>query len=144
MKTSKTKSGTRIDREEVARGKRRAGSAGSKILTAIEEATEILRTEGLESPRLTVRTYKPAPAPRRYKPADVKRVRELLGTSQAVLAQFLGVNVNTVRSWEQGKRLPQSIANRFLSELEAAPSYWRQRINEGISEIESRKPIEHQ
>lgn len=143
MKTSKTKRGTRLDREEVMRGTRREGSAGSRILAAIEEATEILRSEGLESPRLTVRTYKTAPAPRCYKPEDVKRVRELLGTSQAVLARFLGVNVNTVRSWEQGKRLPQAIANRFLSEIEAAPSYWRQRIHEGTSEIESRKPIKH-
>jgi DNA-binding transcriptional regulator YiaG len=60
-----------------------------------------------------------------------------------VFAQFLGVNVSTIRSWEQGKRLPQSIANRFLSEIEAAPAYWRQRINEGSSEIESSKSTEH-
>jgi DNA-binding transcriptional regulator YiaG len=77
---------------------RRSGSAGSKILAAIEEATEVLRSEGLGSKRLTVRTYKTAPAPRSYRPEDVKRVRALLGTSQAVLARFLGVNVNTVRS----------------------------------------------
>jgi putative transcriptional regulator len=115
-------------------------SAGSKILAAIEEATEIVRSEGLESPRITVRTYKTAPASRSYKSEDVKRVRELLGTSQAVLASFLGVNVNTVRSWEQGKRLPQSIANRFLSEIEAAPEYWRERIGQGTCEITSRKP----
>ena len=145
MKTSKAKRGTRRDRKEVVRGTRREVkvSAGSKVLAAIEEATEILRSEGLESPRLTVRTYKTALAPRNYHPDDVKRVRELLGTSQAVLASFLGVNVNTVRSWEQGKRLPQSIANRFLSEIEAAPAYWRQRLNAGNSEIESPKPTGH-
>jgi DNA-binding XRE family transcriptional regulator len=60
-------------------------------------------------PRLRVglvstRAFKERPAPRAYRPADVKRVRELVGVSQAVLAGFLGVNVNTVRSWEQGKR----------------------------------------
>ena len=32
--------------------------AGTRILSAIEEATEILRAEGLESSRLTIRTYK--------------------------------------------------------------------------------------
>jgi transcriptional regulator with XRE-family HTH domain len=79
---------------------------------------------------LTVRIYKVAPTPRRYRPGDVKRVRELLGTSQAVLARFPGVNVNTVRSWEQGKRLPQPIARCFLSEIEADPMYWRQRIRQ--------------
>ena len=126
MKTSKAK-----------RGARRGGSAGPKILAAIEEATEILRSEGLESPRLTVRTYKAAQAPRIYGPEDVRRVRGLLGTSQAVLAGFLGVNVHTVRSWEQGKRSPQSIANRFLSEIEAAPAYWRRRIGQEASVGES-------
>src|SRR4051794_31412950 len=106
MKTSKARSGTRRDRKEVIKGAHREESAGSKILAAIEEATEVLRSEGLESPRLTVRTYKTAPVLHSYKPEDVKRVRKLLGTSQAVLARFLGVSVNTVRSWEQGKRLP--------------------------------------
>ena len=45
-----------------------------------------------------------------------------------MLAGFLGVNVNTVRSWEQGKRPPQPIARRFLAEIEADPAYWRKRI----------------
>jgi putative transcriptional regulator len=52
----------------------------------------------------------------------------MLGASQAVLAAFLGVNVNTVRSWEQGRRPPQPIARRFLSEIESDPVYWRNRI----------------
>ena len=47
-----------------------------------------------------------------------------------MLAGFLGVNVNTVRSWEQGKRPPQPIACRFLSETESDPAYWRRRIGE--------------
>jgi DNA-binding transcriptional regulator YiaG len=100
-------------------------------LAAIEEATEVLRSEGLGSARLTVRTYKGVPSPKAYGPGDVERVRELLGVSQAVLAQFLGVSVNTVRSWEQGKRLPQPIARRFLAELEARPGYWRHRLHGG-------------
>ena len=112
-------------------------SAGAKIVAAIEEATEILRAEGLESKRLTMRTYNVPSTPRVCRPGDVKRVRELLGTSQAVLAGFLGVNVNTVRSWEQGKRLPQPIACRFLSEIESDLPYWQQRIGQGIAEGES-------
>lgn len=105
-------------------------SAGTRIVAAIEEATELLRSDGLQGGRLTVRTYRLPPAPRDYRPDDVKRVRELLGASQAVLAGFLGVNVNTIRSWEQGKRPPQPIACRFLSEIEADPTYWRKRFGE--------------
>jgi len=91
-----------------------------------------------KSKRLTVRTYKVPPAPHVCRAGDVKRVRELLGASQAVLAGFLGVNVNTLRSWEQGKRLPQTIARRFLSEIESDPVYWRQRLGQGAVEIEPR------
>jgi putative transcriptional regulator len=133
MKSSNARSGAQ------PRSKKRAGktendvSAGAKILAAISEATEILRSEGLKSKRLTVRTYKLPPAPRVYRPADVKRVRERLGASQAVLAGFLGVNVNTVRSWEQGKRPPQPIACRFLFEIESDIAKWRRRILDEVS-----------
>jgi putative transcriptional regulator len=124
MKTPASRRG----RERTSKAAAKSLNAGTKILAAIEEATEVLRSDGLESPRLTVRKYARASVRRIYRPEDIKRIRALLGTSQAVLAGFLGVNVNTVRSWEQGKRPPQSIACRFLSELESDPAYWRRRI----------------
>jgi len=53
-------------------GRSRNGlSAGTKIVAAIEEATEILRAEGLESEQLTIRTYQVPPAPRVCRPGDV-------------------------------------------------------------------------
>lgn len=137
MKTSKLKHGARDRRAKAAGRAEDAPSAGSKILAAIEEATELLRSEGLGSRRLTVRTYRMPTAPRAYRPGDVKRVRELLGASQAVFARFLGVNVNTIRSWEQGKRPPQQIARRFLSEIEADPNYWRRRMRPEVVETSS-------
>ena len=62
-----------------------------------------------------------------------------LGTSQAMLPAFLGVNVNTLRSWEQGKRIPQPIASRFLSEIESDIAYWRQRVEKETVGRESGK-----
>jgi hypothetical protein len=56
------------------------------------------------------------------------------------LSSFLGVNVNTIRSWEQGKRLPQLIACRFLSEIEANVAYWRQWMGQDAHETEPEKP----
>ena len=136
MKRAKGKAKPRPGESHISGRSRNGISAGTKILAAIEEATEILRAEGLESNQLTIRTYKVPPVPRVCRSGDVKRVRELLGASQAVFARFLGVNVNTVRSWEQGKRLPQPIACRFLSEIESDPVYWRQRIGQGAVQIE--------
>ena len=141
MKTPKI-TGSRPRRDRAGRGQvaRSRPSAGARILAAIEEATELLRSEGLASDRLTVRAYRLPPAPREYRPEDVKQVRDLLGTSQAVLAGFLGVNVNTVRSWEQGKRPPQPIARRFLAEIESDPAYWRRRIGEEAVAIQPGEP----
>jgi|SRR5208283_3520663 len=148
MKSSKRKAKPRPGESNISGGSRNGFSAGTKILAAIDEATEILRAEGLASKQLTIRTNKVPPAPRVCGPGDVKRVRELLRASQAVFAGFLGVNVNTLRSWEQGKRLPQPIACRFLSEIESDPLYWRQRIGQGTVQIEPgsrpRKTINNQ
>ena len=142
MKTTRSRSAapTRIARtQEDARS---SGSAGSKILAAIEEATEVLRSEGLSSPRLTIRTYKTPTARPDFGPGAVRRVGELLGASQGVLARFLGVNVNTVRSWEQGKRPPQPIACRFLAEIESDPDYWRRRVERAAGSSPTSEPME--
>jgi putative transcriptional regulator len=112
-------------------------SGGSEILAAITEATKILRKDGLKSNRLTVRAYGVPEPPPAYRPADVKRVRERLGTSQAILARFLGVNINTLRAWEQGKRTPQPIACRFLFEIESDIAAWRRRILNEVSVAET-------
>ena len=112
--------------------------AGAKIVAAFEEATEAMRSGEPPERRFTVRTYKADFAPGDYGPDDVRRVRGLLGMSQAVFAVFLGVDANTVRSWEQGNRPPSPIARRFMSEIEADPDHWRRRIARCAVGVESK------
>lgn len=100
--------------------------AGSKIVAALEEATAMMRA----GEPMTARTYAADFTPPDYGPNDVRRVRALLEMSQVVFARFLGVDPNTVRSWEQGTRSPSPIARRFLGEIESDPTYWRRRIAE--------------
>ena len=70
-------------------GRTRGGrSAGTRIIAAIEEATEILRTEGLESKRLTIRNYAGPPAPHVCNSADVKRLREVLALARRYSPHF--------------------------------------------------------
>ena len=89
-------------------GTRKLSPAGAKIVGAFEEAIALMRTgEPLER-HFTIRTYKAEFTPRDYGPDDVRRVRDLLGMSQVLFARFLGVNANTVRSWEQGTRPPSA------------------------------------
>lgn len=46
--------------------------------------------------------------------AEIAEVREQPGVSQAVLAGFLNVAVNTVSQWERGKRRPTGAAQKLL------------------------------
>src|SRR5262249_54187942 len=67
-------------------------------------------------------------APPPLAPADVREIRESLGLSQPVFADFLGTSTATVRSWEQGQKPPSPMARRFLGLIAADPTYWKSRF----------------
>jgi putative transcriptional regulator len=48
-------------------------------------------------------------------PAEIAKLRERAGVSQAVLAGFLNVAVNTVSQWERGERKPTGAALKLLN-----------------------------
>jgi putative transcriptional regulator len=109
------------------KGRGTARTKGQEIVEGLRELADALKAgEPLES-RFTVRTFKIAPPPE-YHGEGVRRVRELLGMSQAAFAAFLGVDPSTVRSWEQGLHQPSPLACRMLSEIEADPTHWRERL----------------
>jgi putative transcriptional regulator len=47
-------------------------------------------------------------------PSQIARLRERVGVSQAVLAGFLNVAVNTISHWERGERKPTGAALKLL------------------------------
>ena len=47
-------------------------------------------------------------------PAEIARVRQKAGLSQAVLAGYMNVAVNTVSLWERGQRRPAGAALKLL------------------------------
>jgi putative transcriptional regulator len=49
-----------------------------------------------------------------FKPADIKAVRKKLRASQSEFALMIGVNVSTLRNWEQGRRVPDGPALALL------------------------------
>ena len=103
--------------------------AGSKIVAAFEEAINVMRSEAVDASRLSARFHRADFATREYGPDDVRRVRGLLGMSQAAFARFLGVNPNTIQSWEHGTRPPSAIARRFMDEIESDPDHWKRRVD---------------
>jgi DNA-binding transcriptional regulator YiaG len=76
----------------------------------------------------TVRTFRinaeiPSPSP-----DEIRAIRGSLGLSQAGFADFLGAALNTVRSWEIGRREPSALARRLLGAIRDDPAYWRRRL----------------
>lgn len=79
--------------------------------------------------RYTIRSVRLDLAPRPFGADDVKHVRHRLNASQAVLAQFLGVSAQTLRSWEQGRRPVPPLAARCLGDLLEHPDVlWQPRL----------------
>ncbi len=60
--------------------------------------------------------------------AQIRSIRNSLGVSQSLFATFLGVRMPTVRSWEQGQRVPSAMARRFLGVIRDDPEYWKGKL----------------
>ena len=50
-----------------------------------------------------------------------RRIRKRLGLTQAEFSFRIGVSVDTIRNWEQGKRCPTGAARSLLKVLDKAP-----------------------
>lgn len=95
--------------------------SGVEAFLKAAEAGESL--EGLA----TIRTRQLELSPREYGPEEVRAVRRKLKASQALLAKFMGVNTQTVSSWEQGRRKVPPMARRYLDDLVDIPELWAAR-----------------
>jgi putative transcriptional regulator len=117
-----------------ARNRQGAGHSpvGSEIVEALEEVKKALNSNEPLNEHFTVHTYRVNVSAREYGPGEVKAVRELLELSQPLFARFLGVDAETVRSWEKGIRTPSKVARRFMDEISANPAYWRSRLQEYV------------
>lgn len=106
----------------MARKNTRSSMAGRRLAQSMREAVAI--AEGRLSParrqRRTLRDAAVAPPPR-YGASRVRRLREELGLSQPLFARALNVSVATVRSWEQGVRVPDGASRRLLELVERHP-----------------------
>jgi putative transcriptional regulator len=115
------------------KGETKLTSKGSKIVAALGRFRDAIDADTPIEGRYTVHRVKLDLTPRAFSPEEVKGVRAALGISQPLFGQFLGVDVKTIRSWEQGRRVPSGIARRFLEEIQIAPDHWRSRLRKVIA-----------
>lgn len=62
---------------------------------------------------------------------DVRKLRSSLGLSRSQFCSRFGINVLTLRDWEQGRRLPNGIASVLLAVIAAFPDKVREVAEEG-------------
>lgn len=106
-------------------------SVGELIASGLEEfAGELREDRAGASQRFTCHKVTLDLHPTTYGPETVRQTRQLLASSQAVFAKFLGVSTNTVRAWEQGVNQPSDTAARLMDEIRHDPDYWRKRMAE--------------
>jgi len=57
----------------------------------------------------------------KFHPIIVKRIRRKLHASQLTFAHMIGVSVDTLQNWEQGRRKPEGPALALLKIAEISP-----------------------
>ena len=82
------------------------------ILRSLEQAVAI--SKGKMKPANVIR----------YEISDVKAIRAELNVSQKELAKAMDVSIDTVKSWEQGRRNPTGLASKVLMLLAKDPTLY--------------------
>jgi putative transcriptional regulator len=59
---------------------------------------------------------------------DVKAIRAKLGLTQQVFAARFGFNINTLRHWEQGRRVPEGPTRAYLLVIDREPEAVRKAL----------------
>ena len=62
-------------------------------------------------------------------PVDIAATRRRLGLSQTEFAAWFGISPGTLRTWEQGRRVPEGPARVLLRVIERDPEAVRRAIN---------------
>ncbi len=57
----------------------------------------------------------------KYDAVDIRKLRKSLKVSQSQFARMIGVSVDTVQNWEQGRRTPRGPAMALLRVFEQNP-----------------------
>jgi DNA-binding transcriptional regulator YiaG len=119
---------------DAMRKKKRTDPFGLQMSRSMAELRSIMAAgqSSTKDGRLTTRTIEVA-EPCAYDAQSIKKVRQTLKVSQAVLAGLMGVSNVLVRSWERGARQPAPIARRLLDQIRAHPNQFAKLIRPSLS-----------
>lgn len=93
-------------------------SVFEKMKVGLEEAIAYERGE-LPAKTKTI-TIQPI---QHFAASEIKKIRAETGMTQAIFAEFMGVSVKTIESWEAGRNHPAGAACRLLDLTKADPQF---------------------
>lgn len=85
-----------------------------ELKASLEEAVEI--KNGVREPACVTH----------YALADVKAIRAQLNVSQSEMAAALGTSLDTIKSWESGRRNPTGLAAKVLATIQKNPAFFQE------------------
>jgi len=85
------------------------------------ETARVLRRKRRERVARLLGASRPASRAGPPSGVDVRAVRQLTGLSQADFAELLGIELSTLRNWEQGRRQPTGPARALLRAIRNDP-----------------------
>lgn len=98
-----------------------------ELVASMREGGAILR-----GTKKAARTWTVAGDKRIETKEDVQALRQEFGVSQSVFAKFMGVSINTLQNWEQGRRQPTGAARVLLTIAYRQPTLFRETVAEAI------------
>ena len=85
------------------------------------ETARAMRRKRRERVARMLGVSRPTSGAARPETSDVRSVRRLTGLSQAKFAELLGIELSTLRNWEQGRREPTGPAQALLRAIRNDP-----------------------
>jgi DNA-binding transcriptional regulator YiaG len=105
-----------------------------KKLNPIDPALEKLALKDLDASLAgKPSSYRSAAYAKPATPAEARQVRRLSGLAQPAFAAAIGASPATVRSWEQGQRLPDGVSSTFLRVLARHPKLIEELVGHQIA-----------
>lgn len=85
------------------------------------ETARVLRRRRRERVARLLGAGRPASSSAAPDTVDVRSIRRLTGLTQAKFAELLGIELSTLRNWEQGRRHPTGPARALLRAIRNNP-----------------------
>lgn len=82
-----------------------------ELLESVQQMDEIVKGERAPSSKLCIDAI------------QVKEIRKTTGLTQAQFAQHIGIELATLRNWEQGRREPTGPAKALLTAIKNDPKH---------------------